>query len=328
MNVLVSGGAGFIGSHAVKFLRQSGHDVVVLDDLREGHEAALLGTPIVRAETTDRERVAHALRDHEIDGVMHFAAYCYVGESVQKPLAYYQNNVVGTLRLAEACVEAGVEIFVLSSTAAVYGQPETVPITEDAPRAPVNPYGRTKMMCEDILADVSRAARFRPIFLRYFNAAGADPDGELGEDHDPETHLIPNAIRAALGKNDGLRIFGDDYDTRDGTCVRDYVHVTDLAAAHVLALEHAANGGGGRAFNLGNGNGFTVKEVAAAVKQVSGVEFPVTIEPRRAGDPATLIASSERARTELGWAPRYADLDVIVDTAWNWMKAHPEGYHE
>jgi len=328
LKVLVSGGAGYIGSHAAKLLSGSGHDVVILDDLRAGHAQAALGAPLIRAATHETDRIAEVMREQAIEAVMHFAAHCYVGESVREPLKYYQNNVGGTLALAEACLRSGVEIFVLSSTAATYGQPVEQPITEAAPRNPVNPYGRTKAICEDLLADLAAAGSFRPVFLRYFNAAGADPDGELGEDHTPETHLIPNAVLAALGRNDGLEIFGNDYDTRDGTCVRDYVHVNDLAAAHLKAIDFAKAGGACRAFNLGNGNGFTVNEVVQMVRDVAGRDFPVEYAPRRPGDPATLVASSERARRELGWRPRFDELRVIVETAFNWIEAHPDGYVE
>ena len=328
MKVLVSGGAGYIGSHAAKLLRQSGHETVILDDLRAGHAQAALGAPLVRVATHEQERVAEIMRDHSVNAVMHFAAHCYVGESVQKPAMYYHNNVSGTLALAQACLAAGVEIFVLSSTAATYGQPKENPITEATPRRPVNPYGRTKAICEDLLTDIAAAHAFRPVFLRYFNAAGADPDGDLGEDHTPETHLIPNAILAALGRNEGLKVFGSDYDTRDGTCVRDYVHVNDLATAHLKALEFAANGGACRAFNLGNGHGFTVSEVVEMVRDISGREFPVEFAARRPGDPDSLVASSARARAELNWQPRFDELRVIVETAFNWMVAHPDGYGE
>lgn len=326
MRVLVSGGAGYIGSHAVKVLRGVGHHPVVFDDLRKGHAQAVEGVPLVRAAIHDRARVEETLDEHRIEAVMHFAADCYVGESVEKPGQYYENNVVGTLRLAEACLARGVEIFVLSSTAATYGEPEVDPIPEETPQIPVNPYGRTKRICEELLTDFAHARTFRPIFLRYFNAAGADPDGELGEDHAPETHLIPNAILAALGRNDGLKMFGDDYPTPDGTCVRDYVHVVDLAAAHVKALEFAAAGGGCRAFNLGNGSGFSVKQVVDSVRRVSARDFPVETVARRPGDPPVLVASSNRAREELGWEPQYSDLDTIVRTAWEWLKNHPNGY--
>jgi UDP-glucose-4-epimerase GalE len=327
MRVLVTGGAGYIGSHAMKELRRAGHQAVALDDLRLGHRAATLGAPLVEAAVHDRAAVEGALRTHRIDAVLHFAAYCYVGESVLQPGKYYANNVVGTLSLAEACIAAGVPAFVLSSTCATYGEPERIPIDEDTPQRPVNPYGRSKLMAEQLLCDLAAAnPRFRPVFLRYFNAAGCDPEGELGEDHSPETHLIPNAINAALGRQKGLELFGDDYPTPDGTCVRDYIHVVDLASAHVLALEHAVDGGRQRAFNLGNGRGFSVEQVVDAVRRVSGADFEVVVRPRRPGDPPVLVAAAERARRELGWRPRLDDLDAIVRTAFEWMRRHPQGY--
>ena len=327
MRVLVTGGAGYIGSHAMKELRRSGHEPIALDDLRLGHRAALLGAPLLLAAVQDRAAVDAALRSHRIDAVLHFAAYCYVGESVAQPAKYYANNVVGTLALAEACIAAGVASFVLSSSCATYGEPERTPIDEDTPQRPVNPYGRSKLMSEQLLADLAFAnPGFRPVFLRYFNAAGCDPEGELGEDHSPETHLIPNAIGAALGRRKGLELFGDDYPTPDGTCVRDYIHVVDLASAHVLALEYASRGGEQRAFNLGTGQGFSVDQVVRTVRRVSGADFEVAVKPRRPGDPPILVAEALRARRELGWRPRFADLDAIVQTAFDWMRRHPQGY--
>jgi len=327
MQVLVSGGAGYIGSHALKALRRAGHGAVALDDLRLGHREALLGAPLVEVAVQDREAVEAALRAHRIEAVLHFAAYCYVGESVARPAKYYANNVHGSLCLAEACIAAGVRAFVLSSTCATYGEPRTLPIDEETPQDPVNPYGRSKRMAEQVLTDLAAASPgFRPVFLRYFNAAGCDLDGELGEDHDPETHLIPNAIRTALGRQGALELFGDDYPTPDGTCVRDYVHVVDLADAHVQALEHALGGGAGRAFNLGTGRGASVQEVVEAVRRVSGARLPVVIRPRRAGDPPVLVAAAERAQRELGWRPRHSDLETIVRTAHEWMRRHPGGY--
>jgi UDP-glucose-4-epimerase GalE len=327
MQVLVSGGAGYIGSHALKALRRAGHGAVALDDLRLGHREALLGAPLVEAAVQDREAVGAALRAHRVEAVMHFAAYCYVGESVAQPAKYYANNVHGTLCLAEACITAGVRAFVLSSTCATYGEPRRPTIDEETPQQPVNPYGRSKRMAEQVLADLAAASPgFRPVFLRYFNAAGCDLDGELGEDHDPETHLIPNAIRTALGRQGALELFGDDYPTPDGTCVRDYVHVVDLAAAHVQALEYALGGGAERAFNLGTGHGCSVQEVIEAVRRVSGARLPVTLRPRRAGDPPRLVAAAERARRDLGWLPRHSDLETIVRTACEWMRRHPGGY--
>jgi UDP-glucose-4-epimerase GalE len=327
MKVLVSGGAGYIGSHAMKELRRAGHAPIALDDLRLGHRAALLGAPLVEAAVQDRAAVEAALRGHRIDAVLHFAAYCYVGESVAQPGKYYANNVVGTLSLAEACIAAGVPVFVLSSSCATYGEPERTPIDEETPQRPVNPYGRSKLMAEQLLLDLSTAnSGFRPVFLRYFNAAGCDPEGELGEDHSPETHLIPNAIGAALGRGKRLEVFGDDYPTPDGTCVRDYIHVVDLASAHIQALEYASRGGALRAFNLGNGRGFSVDQVVESVRRVSGVDFEVVVKPRRPGDPPVLVAAAERAHGELGWKPRFTDLDAIVRSAFEWMRRHPRGY--
>ncbi|TFG98278.1 MAG: UDP-glucose 4-epimerase GalE [Myxococcales bacterium] len=327
MKVLVSGGAGYIGSHAMKELRRAGHEPIALDDLRLGHRAALLGAPLVQVAVQDRVAVEAALRSHRIDAVLHFAAYCYVGESVAQPGKYYANNVVGTLSLAEACIAAGVPVFVLSSSCATYGEPERIPIDEDTPQRPVNPYGRSKWMAEQLLGDLASANQgFRPVFLRYFNAAGCDPEGELGEDHSPETHLIPNAIDAALGRRKCLEVFGDDYPTPDGTCVRDYIHVVDLASAHILALEYASRGGEQRAFNLGNGLGFSVDQVIESVRRVSGADFEVAVKPRRPGDPPILVAAAERARRELGWRPNFADLDAIVRTAFEWSRRHPRGY--
>ena len=327
MKVLVTGGAGYIGSHAMKELRRAGHESIALDDLRLGHRAALLGAPLVQAAVQDRSAVEAALRSHRVDAVLHFAAYCYVGESVAHPGKYYANNVVGTLSVAEACIAAGVPAFVLSSSCATYGEPEQTPIDEDTPQRPVNPYGRSKLMAEQLLGDLASAnPGFHPVFLRYFNAAGCDPQGELGEDHSPETHLIPNAIAAALGRRKGLEVFGDDYPTPDGTCVRDYIHVVDLASAHILALEYASRGGEQRAFNLGNGRGFSVEEVARSVRRVSGADFEVAVKPRRPGDPPVLVAAAERARRELGWRPQLAELDAIVRTAFEWMRRHPRGY--
>lgn len=329
MRVLVTGGAGYIGSHALKELRREGHAAIALDDLRLGHRAAVRGSPLVVAAVQDRRAVEDALRTHRIDAVLHFAAYCYVGESVAQPAKYYANNVGGTLALAEACVAVGVPAFVLSSTCATYGEPERVPIDEDTPQRPMNPYGRSKLTAEHLLEDLATAhSGFRPVFLRYFNAAGCDPEGELGEDHSPETHLIPNAIGAALGRRKELEVFGDDYPTPDGTCVRDYIHVSDLASAHVRALEYAARGGEHRAFNLGNGRGFSVEQVIAAVRRVSGADFEVAVRARRPGDPPVLVAAAERARRELGWEPRFTDLDAIVRTAVEWMRRHPHGYRD
>jgi UDP-glucose 4-epimerase len=324
---LVTGGAGYIGAHAVLALRERGRDVIVLDDLSEGHQPALLGAPLARGSMLDREFVRSVFETHEIDAVFHFAARCYVGESVEKPGLYYETNVVGTKNLLDAMVETGVRRFVLSSTCATYGEPESMPIVEDMPQSPVNPYGMTKLIDEFMLRDYGRAHGIQAVFLRYFNAAGADPQGRVGEDHEPETHLIPLVIAAALGRRAGLTVFGDDYPTPDGTCVRDYVHVTDLAEAHVLALEAMERGAiGVGAYNLGNSTGSSVLEVVRSVEAVGGKKVPHEIGPRRPGDPPLLVGSSRKIAAELGWRPRFGDLQTIVETAWRWHESNPHGF--
>jgi UDP-glucose 4-epimerase len=327
--ILVSGGAGYIGSHTVLALRERGREVLVLDDLSEGHEAALLGAALARGSMLDREFVRGVFRDHRVEAVFHFAARCYVGESVTDPGKYYRHNVVGTMNLLDAMVETGVRRFVLSSTCATYGEPERIPITEDLPQSPINPYGVTKLIDEWMLRDYHRAHGLESVALRYFNAAGADPGGRLGEDHEPETHLIPLVIQVAQGRRDRLTVFGDDYPTPDGTCIRDYVHVTDLAEAHVLALEAMERGPVGvRAYNLGNTSGSSVLEVIRAVEAVSGRPVRHEVGPRRPGDPPRLVGSSAKIAGELGWKPRYGDIRTIVETAWRWHEAHPDGYPE
>ena len=325
--ILVTGGAGYIGSHTVLALRERGRDVLVLDDLSEGHEEAALGAPIARGSMLDREFVTAVFRRQEIGAVFHFAARCYVGESVRDPGPYYAANVVGTLNLLDAMAANGVGRFVLSSTCATYGEPESMPIVEDMPQSPVNPYGTTKLICEWLLRDFHRAHGIESVSLRYFNAAGADPQARLGEDHDPETHLIPLVIAAALGRRDQVTVFGDDYPTPDGTCVRDYVHVSDLAEAHILALEAMEREAvGTRAYNLGNSAGTSVLEVIRAVERATGRECPHEIGARRPGDPPRLVGSSARITAELGWKPRLGDIDSIVETAFRWHQAHPEGF--
>ena len=328
--VLVTGGAGYIGSHAVKALVASGHRVVIFDNLSAGHRtaAALAGggdTPLVEGDIQDTTRVAETIRAHDVDAVMHFAASALVGESVRNPIAYYRNNVTGSLALVEAMVTAGAKYLVFSSTCAVFGNPLTTPITEDHPNHPINAYGETKLAVERALPHYARAYGVESICLRYFNAAGADPDGALGEHHDPESHVIPKAIDAALGR-DTFQIFGEDYETPDGTCLRDYVHVTDLAAAHVAALQALRAGAKTTVYNLGNGRATSVRAVVNAVERVTGRRVPLTVGPRREGDPAILFAASERIRRELEWSPRYEDIDVIVETAWRWRDRHPHGY--
>ena len=323
--VLVIGGAGYIGSHAAKALRGAGHEVVVLDSLVAGHRRAVSGVPLVEADIADTESVRAAIRTHRVTAVMHFAAFLSVGESVTFPALYYANNVVKTLALLDTLVAESVGQLVFSSTAAVYGEPQTIPISEEHPTRPLNAYGETKLTVERALTHYGRAYGLRSVCLRYFNAAGADPDGALGEDHDPEEHLIPRAL-AATAAGPPLGIFGDDYPTPDGTCLRDYVHVSDLAAAHVQALSALDADAASPVYNLGNGRGFSVREVAAAVERVTGARVPHDVRPRRPGDPAVLLASSRRARDELGWAPRFNELDVIVETAWRWLQSHPRGY--
>ena len=325
-NVLVTGGAGYIGSHAVKALHQAGHQVTVYDNLSAGHrQAARFAHSLVEGDIHDTDRLRRALRDHGCDGVMHFAAWLSVGESVRDPAGYYRNNVLGALAVLDAMVAEEVHNLVFSSTAAVFGNPIETPITEEHPTRPINSYGETKLAVERALPHFERAYGIQSVVLRYFNASGADPDGELGEDHSPELHLIPRAIDAALGR-DTFQIFGDDYDTPDGTCLRDYIHVTDLADAHIRAMDGLREGRPSATYNLGNGRPTSVREIVDAVARVTGTEVPLTIGQRREGDPAILFASSERIRRELGWTPRYEDVDTIVRTAWAWRKDRPSGY--
>ncbi|WP_251454610.1 UDP-glucose 4-epimerase GalE [Veillonella intestinalis] len=326
MNILVTGGAGYIGSHTVRALQKAGHTPVVLDNLSRGHVESLpANVEFINMDIADPALV-NLLKEKQIDGVMHFAAHSQVGESMTNPMIYYENNVVGSFQLIEAVRQAGVKYFVFSSTAAVYGEPEVVPIKEDARLAPTNVYGRTKLMIEQMLQDYSNIYGLRYVALRYFNAAGADSSGEIGEDHTPETHLIPLILEAALGKRPNITIFGTDYDTADGTCVRDYIHVNDLASAHILSMEYLRDGGASNYFNLGSGNGFSVKEIVDTTKSVTGVDFPVVISERRAGDPGTLIASSEKAQTVLGWKPTHSDVTQVIKDAWQWHQGHPNGY--
>ncbi|MEL7034916.1 MAG: UDP-glucose 4-epimerase GalE [Cyanobacteria bacterium J06592_8] len=325
--VLVTGGAGYIGSHAVLALQRSGYEVVILDNLVYGHRdiaEQVLKVELVVGDTNDRQLLDNLFSMRQIDAVMHFAAYAYVGESVTAPDKYYRNNVIGTLTLLEAMKDASINKFVFSSTCATYGVPQQVPIPEDHPQNPINPYGMTKLMVEKILADFDHAYDFKSVWFRYFNAAGADPSGTLGEDHNPETHLIPLTLLTALGKRESLSIFGTDYPTPDGTCVRDYIHVNDLASAHVLGLEYLLKGGKTDVFNLGNGNGFSVKEVIETARQVTGREIKAIECDRRPGDPPALVGSAEKARQILGWNPEYADLNAIISHAWQW---HQKRHH-
>jgi len=316
MNILVVGGAGYIGSHMVKLLGQRGCAVTTLDDLSSGHRDAVLTGDFVQGDMADTELLRGLFAARKFDAVMHFASFIEVGESVREPAKYYRNNVANTLALLAAMREAGVDRFIFSSTAAIFGTPQYVPIDERHPRAPINPYGRTKNMVEDVLSDYERAYGLRSVCLRYFNAAGADPEGKLGERHDPESHLIPLALQAASGRRAGLSVYGTDYNTPDGTCIRDYVHVSDLCEAHWLALESLRDGASSQAYNLGNGNGFSVLEVIETAKKVTGVDFAVKHEARRAGDPPRLVADSSAIKAKLGWSPRYADLDTIIAHAW------------
>jgi UDP-arabinose 4-epimerase len=316
--VLVTGGAGYIGSHACKALARAGWLPVTYDSLIYGHEWAVKWGPLERGDIGDRARLEEVIGRHNPAAIVHFAAFAYVGESVTDPGRYYRNNVAGSLTLIEAARDAGVQHLVFSSTCATYGIPDELPIRETSPQRPINPYGASKLMVERMLADFGTAHGLRSIALRYFNAAGCDPDGEIGEDHDPETHIIPLVLDAASGRRADVTIFGADYDTNDGTCIRDYVHVADLAQAHVKALEALQGGAPSGAYNLGIGRGFSVREVVATVKRVAGVEVPVVYAERRAGDPAVLIADPAKAREQLGWQPRITSLDQIVRTAWGW----------
>ncbi len=317
---MVVGGAGYIGSHMVKLLARRGHTVTTIDNFSTGFRDAVVAGDVLDLDLADRAELTRVLASRRPDAVMHFASSIQVGESMRAPARYYRNNVVHTINLLDAMLEAGVQAFVFSSTAAVFGEPQRVPIDERHPTAPINPYGASKLMVERLLADFDAAYALRSVALRYFNAAGADPEGELGERHDPETHLIPLVLQVASGRRPAIRVFGDDYDTPDGTCIRDYIHIEDLCAAHLLALEHLAAGKGSAAFNLGNGAGFSVKEVIAAAERVTGRPINVEYAPRREGDPARLVADSAAARATLRWRPRYADLDTIVTHAWAWEK--------
>ena len=322
--ILVAGGAGYIGSHAAKALTDDGYRIVLLDDLSAGHREAALGAPLVEGDIRDTARVRAVIREYGVSAVMHFAAWLSVGDSVSDPVGYYRNNVGGTLSLLEAMAAEGVGYLVFSSTAAVYGAPTKTPIDEDHPTRPVNPYGETKLAVERALPHYERAYGLRTMCLRYFNAAGADPDRVLGEGHDPETHLIPRALDAATDGGASLALFGDDYATPDGTCLRDYVHVTDLATAHVLALRALEAGQGSGTYNLGNGRPYSVREVIGVVEQVTGCRVRLTVSPRRPGDPAVLVASSTKIQRELGWRAAYPELTTIVETAWRWHRMQAE----
>ncbi|MGF1525364.1 MAG: UDP-glucose 4-epimerase GalE [Candidatus Competibacterales bacterium] len=321
-SVLVTGGAGYIGSHTCKALARTGYVPVTYDNLSQGHRWAVGWGPLEVGDLADRGRLAQVIDQYRPVAAMHFAARLNVGESVCDPGGYYRNNVAGTLNLLEALRDAGVDQLVFSSTCATYGRPEWMPLTEDHPERPINPYGMSKLMVEHMLADFATAHGLRAMMLRYFNAAGADPEGEIGEAHDPEPHLIPLVLAVAGGQREAITVFGDDYDTLDGTCVRDYIHVADLAEAHVLALQALEGGGGSAAFNLGNGHGFSVQQVIETARKVTGREIAVIRGPRRAGDPDRLVGDASLARAELGWQPFYVDLEAIVATAWDWHRRH------
>ena len=330
--VLVTGGAGYIGSHAVQALVASGQRVIIYDNLSAGHaEAARRAgagrATLVEGDILDTEHVRRTIDTHGVDAVMHFAAWLSVAESVRNPASYYRNNVGGALSVLDAMNAAGARHFVFSSTAAVFGNPEQTPITEEHPTRPINAYGETKLAVERALPHYERAYGIRSVALRYFNAAGADPSGALGEHHDPELHVIPRAIDAASGRAT-FQVFGEDYDTPDGTCLRDYVHVADLASAHLLALEALRGGAATTIYNLGNGRPTSVRAILQSIERIAGRPVPYTAAPRRDGDPAVLFASSARIRRELGWAPKYEDVDTIVETAWRWREAHPQGYQK
>lgn len=327
MNILIVGGAGYIGSHMVKYLQtHTDHHIVVLDNLTKGHQASLQGVELVVGDFGDGALVESLCRQQQITAIMHFGADSLVGESVTAPAKYYTNNVVKGQALVDAALRAEVRYFIFSSTAATYGEPERVPIYEQDRTVPTNPYGRTKLAFEGLLESYRIAYGLQYCCLRYFNAAGADDQGEIGEDHQPESHLIPLVLEVALGKRAHINIYGDDYSTKDGSCIRDYIHVYDLASAHLLALQRLLAGGDSGIFNLGNGQGFSVLEIVQVCREVTGHAIPALVSPRRAGDPAVLIASAENARQQLGWQPAYTDVRGIVQTAWNWHRAHPNGY--
>ncbi len=329
MKILVCGGAGYIGSHVVRVLVERGHEVVVLDNFSTGHRRAIPKEAVIEeGDIRDRVFLAQVFGAHPIDCVMHFCANSLVGESMEQPLKYYHNNVYGTLCLLETMVEHAVKRFVFSSTAAVYGEPEQSPITENCSKKPTNTYGETKLAVEKMLPWLDQAYGLKSMTFRYFNAAGAHPSGEIGEDHNPETHLLPLILKTALGQRDKISIFGEDYPTPDGSCIRDYIHVMDIAAAHILGMEKLLSGGESNVYNLGDGKGFSVKEVIARTRIITGKAFAVEIADRRAGDPAELIASSQKAQQELGWKPEDSDLDTIIKTAWKWHQNHPQGYGE
>ncbi len=318
MKILVTGGAGYVGSHAVRQLKRAGFQTLVLDNLVYGHREFVDAQELTIGDVADSALLKTIFEKNRIDAVMHFAAYAYVGESVEDPAKYYRNNLMSTLNLLDAMRTAGINRFVFSSSCATYGEPLTIPITEDHPQTPSNPYGRTKWMIEKILKDYDHAYGLKSVSLRYFNAAGADPEGGIGEDHDPETHLIPLVLDAAAGKRKNITVYGSDYATPDGTCIRDYIHVADLAHAHASALQYVIETNESNFFNLGNGSGSSVLEVITAAKNITRCKIEILKGARRAGDPAVLISSSEKAKAVLGWKPQFPDLEIIVEAAWQW----------
>lgn len=324
MKILVVGGAGYIGSHMVKMLDLAEHDVVVLDNLSNGYSDAVKYGDFIEGDIANKSLLDRLFKNNNFDGVIHFASYIQVGESVLNPSMYYRNNVTNTLTLLDAMVEHGIKYFIFSSTAAIFGEPEYSPIDESHIKAPINPYGQSKLMVEKILADFDLAYGLKSVSLRYFNAAGADPDGELGERHIPETHLIPLVLQAASGRRDVITIFGDNYDTPDGTCVRDYIHINDLCSAHLLALEYLNRDGESKSFNMGNGQGYSIKEVIETVKLVTGKDVNIQVGDRREGDPACLVADSKLIQSELGWKPEFSELETIIRHAWGWEKKSKE----
>jgi UDP-glucose 4-epimerase len=326
MSILVTGGAGYIGSHTVAELVEKGEDVIVIDNLSKGHKESLLGGKLYEGDLRDDSFLDKVFKENDIEAVIHFAADSLVGESVTDPIKYYNNNVASTAKLIAKMRDYHVDKIVFSSTAATYGEPENIPIQENDKTIPTNPYGETKLSVEKMLKWSDNAYNIKYTALRYFNAAGAHKSGTIGEDHEPESHLIPLILKTALGKRECINVFGSDYNTFDGTCIRDYIHVTDLADAHILALECLRKGNPSSIYNLGNGKGFSVKEVIELAKKITEIDFKVVIGERRGGDPAVLVASSERANNELGWNPKYNDLATIIQSAWKWHKNHPNGY--
>lgn len=321
MKILVTGGAGYIGSHTCLKLKESGHEPLVYDNLVYGHLESALDWEVVKGDLADTDKLREVFTKHKFDAVIHFAAYAYVGESVENPKKYFGNNLVNAINLLNVMLEHDVKKLIFSSTCATYGEPSTEFIDETHRQNPINPYGESKLFFERILRRYSEAYGLRAISLRYFNAAGADPEGRIGESHDPETHLIPLVLKTAKGERDLISIYGDDYDTPDGTCIRDYIHVVDLAAAHILALNKLDELDGNRFYNLGNGTGFSVKEVISCAEKITGVKVKVEITKRREGDPARLVAGAKLARKELGWKPEYAELEGIIESAWNWERS-------